>query len=95
MSWSVNFLGRPEKVVEALKTHAEKSGLTGQSREEYEAAMPHLVGLVEQNVCAGGSPEYPKMVKLVANGHGSKKDGEWTERNCSVALSYEYTKVLV
>lgn len=94
MSWNINFTGKAEKVVEAMKAEAEK--LSGQSREEYESALPHLVGLVEQNVAVGGNPEYPKMIVIQASGHGSKnKDGAWTERNCTVTLGFNYTKVLV
>jgi hypothetical protein len=95
MSWNVNFTGRAEKVVEALKAEAEK--LTGQSGEEYRDALPHLVGLVEQNLAAGAAPnpEYPKMVVVQASGHGSKKDGVWVDRNCSVSVGFNYTRVLL
>lgn len=98
MSWNVNMTGRPEKIVEALRAEAEKMGSPGsQSREEYEAALPHLVGLVEQNIAGVPSnPEYPKMISINASGHGSKgKDGVWTDRNCSVSISFNYTRFLV
>jgi len=49
MSWSIHFIGKPEKVVEALEAHVEKTGISGASKEEYEKALPNMVGLVKQN----------------------------------------------
>jgi hypothetical protein len=90
-------IGLPDKVIDGLKKHADDTGLSGQSREEFEAALPHLIGLVEQNIVAGvpANPQYPKLIKINASGHGSKKDGAWTERNCSASVEYSYTKILI
>lgn len=63
MSWSISFIGKPEKVVEALT--AQSAQLNGQSKEEYDSALPHLIGLVNENFGTG----YP--VKLAASGHGT------------------------
>jgi len=63
MSWSISFIGKPEKVVEALT--AQSAQLSGESKKEYDSALPHLVGLVNENF---GTP-YP--VKLAASGHGT------------------------
>ncbi len=96
MSWSVTMMGTPPKVAEALREYANT--LTGQSREEYEAAMPHLVALVEQNASPANphAPGYQRLVHLQAGGHGSRdKDGNWVERNCAVTLSNSFTKLLV
>jgi hypothetical protein len=46
MSWSVNYIGTPPKLVEALKKHSEK--LSGASKEEFDAALPHMIALIEQ-----------------------------------------------
>jgi hypothetical protein len=46
MSWGVNFIGTPDNVVKALEAHEEK---VKQSRIEYDAAKPYLIGLVREN----------------------------------------------
>jgi len=63
MSWSVNFIGKPEKVSEALM--AQSAQMNGDSKVEYDAALPHLVALVNENF-GNDSP-----VKLAASGHGT------------------------
>ena len=63
MSWSVQFVGKPEKVAEALT--AQSATMNGESKVEYDSALPHLVALVNENFGTG----YP--VKLAASGHGT------------------------
>jgi hypothetical protein len=64
MSWSISYIGTPEKISKALKSHSET--LTGKSKEEFDAALPHLDALVSQNV----NTNYPIALRLNANGHG-------------------------
>lgn len=68
MSWSVTFIGKPENVSKALKEHSSK--IDGYSKEEFDAALPHLDALVSQNF----NTQHPEavVVKLVASGHGQK-----------------------
>ena len=47
MSWSINMIGTPEKLVEALKKHSET--ISGRSKEEFDAALPHMIALIEEN----------------------------------------------
>jgi len=68
MSWSVTFIGKPENVSKALKNHSDQ--LSGYSKEEYNAALPHLDALINQNFNA--DEKYPVVVKIVASGHGQK-----------------------
>jgi hypothetical protein len=80
MSWNVEFIGKPQAVAKALSEHSEN--LQGQLKEEYDAALPHLVGLVEQNF----SPIDPgRIIKIVAYGHGTNI-GEIVDRNCGVII---------
>jgi hypothetical protein len=65
MSWSIQFIGKPEKVAEALHANSEK--LSGNSKIEYDSALPHLLGLVNENF----GFDFP--VKLAASGSGSDK----------------------
>jgi hypothetical protein len=81
MSWSASFIGNPEKVVEALNKQSE--GLTGNSKTEFDAALPNLIGLINQNFHS--NPDYKPVLKIEANGHGN--DGE---RNCSVKIERIY-----
>jgi hypothetical protein len=79
MSWSVNFKGKPADVVKSLRDESAK--LSGQSKVEYDDALPHVVALVEQNF---GNPT--SEVKLSANGSGSAQGGKQFNRSCSVTL---------
>jgi predicted ATPase len=78
MSWSINFIGSPENVSKALELNS--ANLTGQSKSEYDAALPHLKALVEQNV----NNNYPITVRIDANGHGD------TTGNNSVNVNIGY-----
>lgn len=69
MSWSIGFIGTTKNVITALKDESAK--LSGQSKEEYDSALPHLIGMVEQNFEKGFDP----VVKITANGHGYAVDG--------------------
>ena len=69
MSWSINMIGTPEKLVEALKKHSET--LSGKSKEEFDAALPHMIALIEEN--KGG---YAKnALEISGSGHGYGEDG--------------------
>lgn len=81
MSWSVQFIGRPEKVIEALQTNSGK--LSGESKVEYDSALPHLVGLVKENF----GFDYP--VKITASGHGFS-GGEKSNRQLTASVEVIY-----
>lgn len=81
MSWSIQFIGKPEKVVEALLLQSEK--MNGESKVEYDSALPHLVGLVNENF------GYDYVVKIVANGHGTA-GGEKPNRQLTASIELIY-----
>ena len=83
MSWSVLFIGKPEKVVEALNENSEK--LSGYSKTEYDNALPNMVGLVQQNF--GNDAQ---LVKIVANGHGFIENGHPKNGTLSIEISQIY-----
>ena len=80
MSWSVQFIGKPEKVVEALTEQSEK--ISGESKVEYDTALPHLIALVKENFGSGYA------IKLVASGRGSM--GEKPSRQLTVSIELIY-----
>lgn len=86
MSWSINFIGTAAKVAEALTSQSEK--LDGQSKVEYDDALPAMVTLVKQNFEPEGSPE--PMVKITASGHGYATNGEQKQRYFVVSLERVY-----
>ncbi len=63
MSWSISFIGKPEKVAEALEAYSTK--IDGYSKVEYDKALPHMVTLVKENFGNEG-----ELIKLSASGHG-------------------------
>lgn len=75
MSWSVTLIGNPGKITQALQKQSE--AITGKSKEEFDAALPHLTGLLAQNYNKHQEP----VLRLTANGHGH--DGYC---NCSVTI---------
>src|SRR6478752_5471343 len=66
MSWSVYFIGTPAAIVTAL--HKESNRLTGDSKEEFDKAKPHLIALVESNF---NTNQVNTAYKLEAAGHVS------------------------
>ena len=99
MSWSISFIGQPVKVIEALKEESAK--LTGQSKIEYDSALPHLVGLVENNFATDGCGYTPPLVKLNASGSGTARKDPSTgdvekqlQRSCRVSLEDFYSKLV-
>lgn len=76
-------IGSPDKVVAALEGYVEKMKITGQSKDEYEAALPALVILVKANSGVNVG------VSLTANGHGGKSElGSYG--SCNVDLKQLY-----
>lgn len=81
ISWSISFIGKPEKVAEALNAESER--MNGESKKEYDFALPHLIGLVNENF---GTP-YP--VKLTASGHGTVYTDR-SDRQLTVSIELIY-----
>jgi hypothetical protein len=67
MSWSVSFIGTPDKIAAALD--AESAKQNGQSKIEFDSALPALKTLLGQNF--NNEPtQGPPMLKLTASGSG-------------------------
>jgi hypothetical protein len=90
MSWSVQYFGEAAKVALALATANE--GLTGPSKDEWEAAKPHLIALVAANF-AEESRNAP-VLKLSASGSGSSVGGKPVSGSCSVSLEAIWTNLV-
>jgi len=78
MSWSTSFVGKTDGIKAAMERYANT--LTGNSREEFEAAKPHLVGLLDQNTSVS-------VLHLDANGHAYTNQEGQRIAQCSVKLS--------
>jgi hypothetical protein len=70
MSWSINFIGKPENVVKAIKAYGEK--LSGASKDEFDSSSPKIIDLVEENMNKNGEV----LIKVVANGHAHFTENE-------------------
>ena len=78
MSWSVITKGTAEEVVKHLEDQSNM--LDGQSKEEFDAALPHLIALVKENT--------PGTVNLAAFGHGVKDgEGKYYDKSCTVNIT--------
>jgi hypothetical protein len=58
MSWSFYATGTPQKLVEKLDK--QSANLTGDSKQEFDAAKPFLAGLIQQNF--GRATDPPRLV---------------------------------
>lgn len=89
MSWSANYVGTPEKIIEALTKDAARQ--SGKSKEEFDAALPHMVGLLKQNHNSNGVV----IVKIDANGHGYSSEQGNTYGTCNVEIKQVGNNVLI
>jgi len=85
MSWSISLIGTAEGIAKEIDAHVQT--LTGDSKEEFMEARPHLQGIVRLAV----GPQ--QVLKLAASGHASKSNGVKTYGQISVALDQFYGKV--
>lgn len=84
MSWSIALIGTPEKVSEALAQ--ESTTLQGQSKIEFDSALPHMQELVKQNFNTDAA--HQPTIKIEANGYGYLEHGKDKYRtlNCKIGL---------
>lgn len=83
MSWSIQLIGKPEKINEKLEEQSKY--LSGQSKQEFDEAKLHLQSLVSQ--CVGENV----LVRLNASGHATiQPDGTKTYGQVSVVLEPLY-----
>lgn len=68
MSWSAYYIGTPDKLVEALQKQSES--LIGNSKAEFDAALPHITAMIQQNK----GKDKPPVLNLAAS--GSAYDGQ-------------------
>lgn len=87
MSWSVIIIGTPEKISTALDEHSTKC--EGQSKVEFDDALPHMKALVNQNF---GSDN--PVVKIIANGHGYAEGEVQKQRYFSLTIERFYGSVV-
>ncbi len=83
MSWSILFIGKPANVAEALEK--ESSKFTGDSKVEFDSALPHLTALCKENF---GNDQ--AILRFEANGHGYSVNGEHKTRQCQVKVELMY-----
>lgn len=82
MSWSVTYLGTPDKICDALNKYSES--LSGQSKNEFDEASPHIKSLLLQNVGAS-------IFRLNASGHAQfNSEGNKTSGYCAVNIEQIY-----
>lgn len=86
MSWSIQLIGKPANVSAALTANSAK--LDGQSKVEFDSALPHLVALANENF--ESDEQYTPLIRLEANGHGTSQGGEQKNRTfkCSIERIY-------
>lgn len=87
MSWSICFIGKPENVAKALYDQSAK--MEGQSKIEYDSALPHMVALVNETF----GNEY--LTKINANGHGYAVGDEQKNRQLAISIELIYNNLVV
>lgn len=90
MSWSVTLIGHPANIASALTAQSET--LEGQSKVEFDSALPHMVALVNENFNPVGMA--PPVVKLAANGHGYANGDDQRQRYFSASIEVVYATIV-
>lgn len=90
MSWSITIIGHPANVATALTAQSEK--LEGQSKVEFDSALPHMAALVQENFNPEGSTQ--PVVKLAASGHGYASNGEQKQRQFAASIEVFYATLV-
>jgi hypothetical protein len=80
MSWAINTTGTPAKVVDAIAKYS--STLSGQSKEEFDKAAPHIAAVVDLNH-GGYSADEQIIIRLNAYGHAQG------DQICRVSVNVE------
>lgn len=84
MSWNAYYMGTPDKIVEALTKQSLAS--TGNTKTEFDAALPHIIGLIQQNK----GKDKPPILKLSANGSA------WDDQSsCTVDIQNIGSNILI
>jgi len=63
MSWSINLIGKPDNLVEALEKKSVE--LNGKSKEEFDEVLPSLIKIIKLNYNSAGT----SALRVVASGH--------------------------
>jgi hypothetical protein len=77
MSWGIQELGKPEALKRAIDVSVEQ--YSGQSKEEFAQAAPHLKGLLD-----AANPD--AVVSLNASGHGHMAAGVFVPEYLNVEI---------
>lgn len=79
-------IGKPANVSAALTANSAK--LDGQSKVEFDSALPHLIALANENF--ESDEQYTPLIRLEASGHGTAQGGEQKNRTfkCSIERIY-------
>lgn len=79
MSWSIELIGKPENLVVALDKHSES--LSGPSKEEFDAVLPHAKGIIQQNY-----GPHAQLLRVKGYGSGYKPTPETEHRSCMLSV---------
>lgn len=90
MSWSTTIIGHPANIASALTAQSET--LEGQSKVEFDSALPHMVALVNENFNPAGMA--PPVVKLAASGHGYAHGDEQQQRHFTATIEVIYATIV-
>ena len=92
MSWNVEIIGKPVDVVVELQAQSARE--TGQCKVEFDAALPHMIGLVKQNFVDPSGRYYLPLIRLYASGSGICESDKQVQRNCTVKVEPFYGKLV-
>lgn len=92
MSWSVQLIGSPENIVTALDEESGK--LQDESKAEFDAVLPALKILAENNYSIKEEGFVQPLLKLDASGHGYVRDGKRVSCTALVKLESLYGRIV-
>jgi hypothetical protein len=86
MSWNVDKTGTVKEVVAELNETSTR--LSGQSKVEFDAALPHLIAATEQNFAKDQNGDAVDVrIHLSAYGHGYAVGDDQRQRSLQIHLN--------
>jgi hypothetical protein len=89
MSWSFHFIGRAVDVNAAIHSQSNRLKNDKQSSEEFEAAKPHIIALLELNqseAATSGTGPDAFIISVRANGSAWKENGKVKQSSVNIEI---------
>lgn len=85
MSYSVSYIGNPDKIINALKEYGNT--ISGQSKQEFNKALRHVIELIKQN---DSKPGPLPIIEVSMSGSKTVYGADKLHSSCHVSIKHIY-----